>query len=101
MLTALCPCAQYKRRDVRAIDSVRPRPRLEDENAESSGAELEMFFTRPQQLLEEFTQLEESNLFLIQNCQVLERMCRAWLPTVWHDSVMMAGVYLSGFGAST
>jgi hypothetical protein len=32
-----------------------------------------MYFTKPHQLLDIFTQLEESNLFLIQNCQVCSR----------------------------
>jgi hypothetical protein len=64
---------QHKKREGRATDGLRPPPRFEDEVAESSGQELDMYFSRPQQLLEEFTQLEESNLFLIQNCQDSEQ----------------------------
>ena len=35
--------------------------------------ELPLYFTEPSQLLSTFTQLEESNLFLIQNCQDIEQ----------------------------
>uniref|UniRef100_A0A7S1CA91 DUF4200 domain-containing protein n=1 Tax=Bicosoecida sp. CB-2014 TaxID=1486930 RepID=A0A7S1CA91_9STRA len=48
-------------------------PRLEDEETESSGEDIPMFFKEPQQLLDIFTQLEEGNLFLIQNCQETEQ----------------------------
>lgn len=53
---------------------VAPSPKcdLENEDLESSGDELPMYFTKPQQLLDIFTQLEEQNLFLIQNCQETE-----------------------------
>lgn len=33
-----------------------------------------MYFTDPQQLLDIFKQLEENNMFLIQNCQETERV---------------------------
>merc|ERR1712232_639584 len=39
----------------------------------SSGAEMPLFFEEPRQLLEVFTALEESNLFLIQNSQDTEQ----------------------------
>ena len=42
-----------------------------DKEDAEPGAE-EMYFTHPSQLLEMFTALEESNLFLIQNCQEME-----------------------------
>ncbi|GBG24256.1 Cilia- and flagella-associated protein 100 [Hondaea fermentalgiana] len=46
---------------------------LEDLRAqEAADSELPMYFTDPQQLLNIFTQLEESNLFLIQNSQETE-----------------------------
>lgn len=51
-------------------------PELEDEPTPpllDGEQELPMYFTRPEQLLEIFTQLEESNLFLIQNCQDTEQ----------------------------
>lgn len=44
-----------------------PLPELTEEEQE-----LPMYFTNPVQLLEIFTALEESNLFLIQNCQDIE-----------------------------
>lgn len=50
-----------------------PRPQLDDEPLVSSGEEMPMYFTHPQQLLDIFTQLEEGNLFLIQNCQETEQ----------------------------
>ena len=50
-----------------------PKPSLDDEELVSSGEEMPMYFTRPQQLLDIFTQLEEGNLFLIQNCQETEQ----------------------------
>mmetsp|Transcript_30133 Transcript_30133/g.65119 ORF Transcript_30133/g.65119 Transcript_30133/m.65119 type:complete len:573 (+) Transcript_30133:176-1894(+) len=39
----------------------------------SSGEEMDLFFKEPKQLLEVFTSLEESNLFLIQNSQDTEQ----------------------------
>lgn len=45
---------------------------LESEELESSGDELPMYFKHPQQLLDVFSQLEEQNLFLIQNSQETE-----------------------------
>jgi hypothetical protein len=53
-----------------------PPPLLEDEVLPQLSAEereLPLYFTEPQQLLSTFTQLEESNLFLIQNCQDIEQ----------------------------
>lgn len=49
-----------------------PRPNVEEET-DSAAADAEnnaMYFVEPAQLLQVFSQLEESNLFLIQNCQV-------------------------------
>jgi hypothetical protein len=51
---------------------VPPPPLLEDEvlpQLTAEERELPLYFTEPAQLLSIFTQLEESNLFLIQNCQ--------------------------------
>jgi len=59
-----------------ALAAMPPRPALEDTPLpELSEAELEipMFFEAPAQLKEVFTKLEESNLFLIQQCQDLEQ----------------------------
>jgi hypothetical protein len=56
--------------------SVPPPPVLDDEplpELTEEEKELPMYFTQPAQLLEVFTQLEESNLFLIQNCQDIEQ----------------------------
>lgn len=48
-------------------------PDLEDEPLTSSDEELPMYFKHPQQLLDIFSQLEEQNLFLIQNSQETEK----------------------------
>ncbi|KAH8069623.1 hypothetical protein JL720_11925 [Aureococcus anophagefferens] len=48
-------------------------PELEDEPLTSSDEELPMYFKHPQQLLDIFSQLEEQNLFLIQNSQETEK----------------------------
>lgn len=50
-----------------------PPELLESEELESSGDELPMYFKQPQQLLDIFAQLEEQNLFLIQNSQETEQ----------------------------
>jgi len=49
------------------------KPSVEGEPLTSSGAEPEMHFRQPRQLLDIFTQLEEQNLFLIQNSQETEQ----------------------------
>merc|ERR1719231_737862 len=49
------------------------RPNTEEEPLTSSGQELDMYFSEPRQLLDIFTQLEEQNLFLIQNSQETEQ----------------------------
>jgi hypothetical protein len=59
-----------------ALAAMPPRPVLEDTPVpELSEADMEipMFFEVPAQLKEMFTKLEESNLFLIQQCQDLEQ----------------------------
>jgi hypothetical protein len=56
--------------------SLPPPPLLDDEplpELSEEERELPMYFTEPTQLLEVFTQLEEGNLFLIQNCQDIEQ----------------------------
>jgi len=50
-----------------------PKPDVDAEPLTSSGQDIDMFFTEPRQLLEIFTQLEEQNLFLIQNSQETEQ----------------------------
>ena len=51
-----------------------PEPTFnEEDDITNSGEELPMYFTEPQQLLDIFTQLEEQNLFLIQNSQETEQ----------------------------
>jgi hypothetical protein len=45
-----------------------PKPNLAEQEQEGAG---DMFFQHPQQLLRIYSELEESNLFLIQNAQVL------------------------------
>ncbi|XP_071068347.1 cilia- and flagella-associated protein 100 isoform X2 [Dasypus novemcinctus] len=45
---------------------------LSQQDLDSDGEELELYFTEPQQLLDVFTQLEEQNLSLIQNTQEME-----------------------------
>ncbi|XP_019488209.1 PREDICTED: cilia- and flagella-associated protein 100 isoform X3 [Hipposideros armiger] len=42
------------------------------EDSDSDGEKLELYFTEPQQLLDVFTELEEQNLSLIQNTQEME-----------------------------
>lgn len=63
--------------DIAAVvtQSLPPMPELDDEPrpTEYDDEDLPMYFTQPQQLLDIFTQLEESNLFLIQNCQDTEQ----------------------------
>ncbi|CAE7229356.1 FAP100 [Symbiodinium sp. KB8] len=50
-----------------------PEPRAEDEEGESSGEDLPMYFERPEQLLEQFKEKENENLFLIQHNQQIEQ----------------------------
>jgi hypothetical protein len=50
-----------------------PTPKFDLEPLTSSGTEMPMYFTHPQQLLDVFTALEEQNLFLIQNSQETEQ----------------------------
>ena len=45
----------------------------DEEPLTDSGKEREMYFKQPKQLLDLFTQLEEQNLFLIQNSQETEQ----------------------------
>ncbi|KAJ0407690.1 hypothetical protein ATCC90586_001872 [Pythium insidiosum] len=53
--------------------TVPPMPNLDNMAVTSSGEETPMYFQHPQQLLDIFTALEESNLFLIQNSQETEQ----------------------------
>ena len=50
-----------------------PEPSFHDEPVTSSDEEMPMFFTKPQQLQKIFSDLEEENLFLIQNMQEAEQ----------------------------
>lgn len=43
-------------------------------DTDENGEEIPMYFTKPQQLLDIFKALEESNMFLIQNNQETERV---------------------------
>ncbi|CEG38294.1 Domain of unknown function DUF4200 [Plasmopara halstedii] len=52
---------------------VPPMPNLDNMPLTSSDEEIPMYFQHPQQLLDMFTALEESNLFLIQNSQETEQ----------------------------
>lgn len=63
----------YKKPESAPELPLRPRPRLEDEPAVASEFELPMYFTSPTQLLDVFTEMEESNLFLIQHGQETEQ----------------------------
>lgn len=60
---------KLKARDV----MIPPMPNIDAMVLTSSGEELPMYFQNPQQLLDIFTALEESNLFLIQNSQETEQ----------------------------
>jgi len=67
-----------KKKAAATVAAMRPprapdRPREEDEPLTSSGEEMPMYFVRPKQLVDVFTQLEEQNLFLIQNSQETEQ----------------------------
>jgi len=72
---------EQKERD-RDLDTRRRRIRRKYKNREeieveiedsSSGEEMDLYFKEPKQLLDVFTSLEESNLFLIQNSQDTEQ----------------------------
>ncbi|KAF1789218.1 protein of unknown function DUF4200 [Phytophthora cactorum] len=58
---------------VKEIIIIPPMPNLDNMPLTSSGEEIPMYFQNPQQLLDIFTALEESNLFLIQNSQETEQ----------------------------
>jgi hypothetical protein len=75
---ALLDKGTSKKKAAAAVAAMRPpkqpaRPPVEDEPLTSSGAEPHMYFEAPRQLMEVFTQLEEQNLFLIQNSQETEQ----------------------------
>jgi hypothetical protein len=50
-----------------------PKPNFDNDTLTSSEEEMPMYFTEPARLLDLFTALEESNLFLIQNSQETEQ----------------------------
>ncbi|KAL1790191.1 cilia-and flagella-associated protein 100 [Sigmodon hispidus] len=58
----------YSELDSRLSSSTVPS----QDDTDSDGEELALYFTEPQQLLDVFTQLEEQNLSLIQNTQEME-----------------------------
>lgn len=76
---ALLKKGASKKKAAATVAGMRPprdpeRPRAEEEEPlTSSGEELPMYFAWPQQLVDVFTQLEEQNLFLIQNSQETEQ----------------------------
>ncbi|XP_006895265.1 PREDICTED: coiled-coil domain-containing protein 37-like [Elephantulus edwardii] len=59
-------------RETRVMDWSSSASLLAQEDPESEGEELELYFMEPQQLLDVFTKLEEQNLSLIQNTQEME-----------------------------
>lgn len=67
-----CVCAQ----DILKVKEL-PEPSFGEPAADDLAAAGEMFFTKPQQLLQVYSDLEESNLFLIQvtahNCLAASR----------------------------
>merc|ERR1712159_105200 len=54
------------------VDPPTPGTPKEEKGDSESDSDIPMYFTEPQQLLDIFANLEESNLFLIQNCQETE-----------------------------
>lgn len=74
-LICITPLLQNKGKDGKEGGSAVPErllpamPNLEAEPLTSSGEDLPMYFTHPQQLLDIFQALEEQNLFLIQVSQ--------------------------------
>merc|ERR1711934_1098589 len=60
--------------DEEVVVEDQPTPKTPDEEKgdSESDSDIPMYFTEPQQLLDIFANLEESNLFLIQNCQETE-----------------------------
>jgi len=73
--------------------AVPPPPLIEDEvlpQLTAEERELPIYFTEPQQLLSTFQQLEESNLFLIQNCQDIEQQLEELRQTHAETSATIA-----------
>ena len=75
---ALLAKGTSKKKAAANVAAMRPpkpleRPPVEEEPLTSSGAEIHMYFEEPRQLIDVFTQLEEQNLFLIQNSQETEQ----------------------------
>lgn len=75
---ALLAKGTSKKKAAANVAAMRPpkpleRPPVDDEPLTSSGAEIHMYFEEPRQLIDVFTQLEEQNLFLIQNSQETEQ----------------------------
>ncbi|XP_045043576.1 cilia- and flagella-associated protein 100 isoform X1 [Desmodus rotundus] len=59
------------------------------EDPDSDGEELELYFTEPQQLLDVFTKLEEQNLSLIQNTQEMEETLEELSFTLKNTQIRM------------
>ncbi|KAF6302757.1 cilia and flagella associated protein 100 [Rhinolophus ferrumequinum] len=59
------------------------------EDSNSDGEELELYFTEPQQLLDIFTELEEQNLSLIQNTQEMEETLEELSFTMKNTQLLM------------
>ncbi|XP_074196560.1 cilia- and flagella-associated protein 100 isoform X2 [Rhinolophus sinicus] len=59
------------------------------EDSDSDGEELELYFTEPQQLLDVFTELEEQNLSLIQNTQEIEETLEELSFTLKNTQLIM------------
>ena len=83
--------AESKGKKKRREAEARPPPKIpqppnfENEPTTSSGEELPMYFTHPNQLLDIFTALEEQNLFLIQNSQETEQALEE-LKQTFHET---------------
>ena len=66
-------------------DQLPEEPSFEDEPLTSSDEEMPMYFTEPQQLQTIFSNLEEENLFLIQNMQEAEQSLEEMTNRFQHE----------------
>lgn len=64
--------AAVKRRASKVTDNGKSEPNSDEEDSDAASDSDDMYFKKPEQLLQIFTQLEERNLFLIQNVQETE-----------------------------
>ncbi|KAL6076734.1 hypothetical protein STEG23_017615 [Scotinomys teguina] len=80
----------YSELDSRLSNSTLPS----QDDTDSDGEELALYFTEPQQLLDIFTQLEEQNLSLIQNTQEMEETLDDLNATLKNTQIRMTEVNL-------